>query len=65
MNNKKIGLIAILLLLGTLFYAFDLNRFVKLSYIKENQILFADFVAAKPLFVASAFFVVYVHLHLR
>lgn len=60
MSNKKIGLIAVLLLLGALLYVFDLSQFVNLSYIKENQTKFAEFFAAKPLFVASVFFVVYV-----
>ena len=60
MNYKKLGLLVLLLLLIGVFFAFDLNRFFTLGYLKSSQAQFADLLSAKPLWVISSFFAIYV-----
>ncbi len=60
MSRKKLLLIAALLVLITLFFGFDLGRFLSLDSIKSRQLEFAALYAERPLTVIAAYFAIYV-----
>ncbi|MEX1166548.1 MAG: FAD-dependent oxidoreductase [Hydrogenophaga sp.] len=60
MNLRKVLLIAALLVGLGMFFAFDLDRFLTLEYLKSSQAAFADSYARQPLTFAAGYFLVYV-----
>jgi pyruvate/2-oxoglutarate dehydrogenase complex dihydrolipoamide dehydrogenase (E3) component/uncharacterized membrane protein YdjX (TVP38/TMEM64 family) len=60
MSRRKLLLIAVLVALVGVFFAFDLGRFLSLDYIKQSQAGFAALYAERPALVIGAFFAVYV-----
>ena len=60
MNPKKLGLLALIVLLVGAFFFFDLGRFFTLESIKARQSEIQSLFAARPFYVAAVFFGVYV-----
>lgn len=60
MNRNKLILCIALLTIGYLFYALDLQQYLNLSYIKEQQQTFADYYQQNPILVAGGFSAIYV-----
>lgn len=60
MSRSKLLLIAVLVALVALFFAFDLGRFLSLEQLKRSQASFASLYAERPAFVIGAFFALYV-----
>jgi pyruvate/2-oxoglutarate dehydrogenase complex dihydrolipoamide dehydrogenase (E3) component/uncharacterized membrane protein YdjX (TVP38/TMEM64 family) len=60
MKNKKLLILVALLVLITLFFAFNLGRFFSLTFIKEQQSSFAALYDERPVFVTVVFFAIYV-----
>ena len=60
MKNKKIAILALLVVLVVLFFALNLGRFFSLEFIKAQQASFAAVYDQKPVAVTLAFFAVYV-----
>ncbi|HMC14350.1 MAG TPA: pyridine nucleotide-disulfide oxidoreductase, partial [Albitalea sp.] len=60
MSRKKLLLIAALAIAVVLFFAFDLGRFLSLSYVKERQAEFSTLYADRPALVIGGFFALYV-----
>ncbi|WP_237063341.1 MULTISPECIES: TVP38/TMEM64 family protein [Microbulbifer] len=58
--TKKIVLIALLLLLGIGFFAFDLNQYLTLESLKQGQAQFAQWQRQSPLLVALLFAALYI-----
>ncbi len=56
----KIALVATIVILVVLFFAFDLQRFLTLEYLKTRQLAFADFYAAHRSLTIAIYFVLYV-----
>jgi dihydrolipoamide dehydrogenase len=56
----KILLIATIIILIIAFFAFDLQRFLTLGYLKGQQAAFAEFYAANRLLTIALYFVLYV-----
>ena len=56
----KILLIATIIVIIIAFFAFDLQRFLTLDYLKMQQAAFAEFYAANRLLTISLYFVLYV-----
>ncbi|MFH1138779.1 MAG: TVP38/TMEM64 family protein [Pseudomonadota bacterium] len=59
-NTKKIAVVLVLALPAVLFFAFDLQRFFTLSFIKESQAGFQSLYREWPLLVPGAFFLIYI-----
>ena len=60
MKSGKVVLIALILVLIALFFAFDLGRFLSLAYIKSKQADITAFYGANPLQTMAGFFAAYV-----
>ena len=60
MKNKKIAMLALLVVLVVLFFALNLGRFFSLEFIKAQQASFAEVYGRRPVAVTLAFFAVYV-----
>jgi pyruvate/2-oxoglutarate dehydrogenase complex dihydrolipoamide dehydrogenase (E3) component/uncharacterized membrane protein YdjX (TVP38/TMEM64 family) len=60
MSRQKLLLIAALLVLIGVFFAFDLGRFLSLDYLKSRQLDFAALYAERPALVIGAYFGIYV-----
>ena len=60
MNNKKLVLAIVLLVLIAAFFVFDLGRFFSLAYLKSSQAEFAELYGNHPAAVIGVFFVAYV-----
>ncbi len=60
MNAKKLILCFALLTIGYLFYALDLQQYLNLAYIKEQQQTFTDYYQQNPALVIGGFVTVYV-----
>jgi pyruvate/2-oxoglutarate dehydrogenase complex dihydrolipoamide dehydrogenase (E3) component/uncharacterized membrane protein YdjX (TVP38/TMEM64 family) len=60
MSRRKLLLIAVLVAFGAAFFAFDLGRFLSLTYIKQSQAGFAALYAERPALVIGVFFAAYV-----
>jgi pyruvate/2-oxoglutarate dehydrogenase complex dihydrolipoamide dehydrogenase (E3) component/uncharacterized membrane protein YdjX (TVP38/TMEM64 family) len=60
MKNKKIAILAALVVLVVLFFALNLGRFFSLEFIKAQQASFAAAYDARPVMVTLVFFAVYV-----
>ncbi|MGH8596564.1 MAG: FAD-dependent oxidoreductase, partial [Gammaproteobacteria bacterium] len=60
MSRNKLLLVAILVVLVGVFFAFDLGRFFDLEYLKGRQAEFAAQYAAHPWRVIAAYFTIYV-----
>jgi pyruvate/2-oxoglutarate dehydrogenase complex dihydrolipoamide dehydrogenase (E3) component/uncharacterized membrane protein YdjX (TVP38/TMEM64 family) len=60
MNAKKWAVAAAIVALIIGFFAFDLGRYLSLDYLKQSQAQLADVYARQPLWVAGAYFAVYV-----
>ena len=60
MNNRKLLLLAVLVLLVAAFFALDLGRFFSLEYIRGAREDFAALYRTHPLPVIGAFFAIYV-----
>ena len=58
-TNKTIALVALVALI-TLYFVFDLGRYLSLAFIKEQQSSFAALYDARPVFITIVFFAVYV-----
>jgi len=56
----RLLLVAAIILLIIAFIAFDLQRFLTLAYLKEQQQVFADFYAANRVLTIALYFVIYV-----
>jgi dihydrolipoamide dehydrogenase len=59
-RHAKIILIATIVILIVVFFAFDLQRFLTLEYLKDRQHAFADFYAANRLLTVAIYFILYV-----
>jgi pyruvate/2-oxoglutarate dehydrogenase complex dihydrolipoamide dehydrogenase (E3) component/uncharacterized membrane protein YdjX (TVP38/TMEM64 family) len=59
-NLRKILLLVAVLLGIAAFFAFDLGRFLSLSYLQQSQATLAELTARSPLQVALAYFAIYV-----
>ncbi|MGW8312973.1 MAG: pyridine nucleotide-disulfide oxidoreductase, partial [Desulfuromonadales bacterium] len=59
-RSAKTVLVATLILLIVIFFAFDLQRFLTLEYLKTRQLAFADFYADNRLTTIIIYFVIYV-----
>lgn len=59
MNPKIILALVVIALIGA-FFAFDLQQYLSLEYLKQQQGALNEFYADKPLLVAGAFFIMYV-----
>lgn len=60
MNRNKLLLCIGLLAIGYLFYALDLQQYLNLAYIKEQQQTFADYYQQNPALVIGGFMAFYV-----
>lgn len=60
MSRNKLVLIAGLLVLVALFFAFDLGRFLSLAYLKQSQGEFAALYDERPVVVIGSFLLIYV-----
>lgn len=60
MNKTKTILLAALLILGALFFIFDLGQYFNLDYLKEKQNAMDAFYAQHPLTTASFYFLLYI-----
>ena len=60
MNSRKIVLLAALVGLIALFFAFDVGRFFSLAFIKEQQSAFAALYEQRPVMVTAVFVAIYV-----
>ncbi len=60
MNLKKVGLLALVVLLIGAFFFFDLGRFFTLESIKSRQTEVQALFAARPFYVAAVYFGIYV-----
>ncbi len=60
MNWKKLGAALFVVLLIVLFFAFNLERFLSLDYLKRSQAALAGFYARQPLTVVASYFALYV-----
>ena len=60
MKNKKIAMLALLVVLVVLFFALNLGRYFSLEFIKAQQASFAEVYGRRPVAVTLAFFAVYV-----
>ena len=60
MSRNKLLLIGLLVVCIAAFFVFDLGRFLSLDYLKSRQLEFAALYAERPLWVISAYFVLYV-----
>ncbi|WP_027722822.1 TVP38/TMEM64 family protein [Maridesulfovibrio zosterae] len=58
--KKKIFILIFLVLVATLFFAFDLDRFFTLEYIKNSRQEFQIFYDQQPVFTVFLFFITYV-----
>ncbi len=56
----KFFLVAAIILLVIVFFAFDLQRFLTLAYLKEQQLAFANFYASNRLLTIAIYFALYV-----
>ena len=57
---KKILLLVIATILGICFFAFDLQQYLTLSYLKESQAGFADLYQQKPVMVIGGYMLIYI-----
>ncbi len=62
MSSKfaRLLLMAMIVLLVIAFFAFDLQRFLTLAYLKEQQLAFANFYASNRLLTIAIYFALYV-----
>ncbi len=60
MNLRKVLLLIGVLLGVVAFFAFDLNRFFSLDFLKESQARFAALRETQPLALAAGFFLIYI-----
>ncbi len=60
MNTKKLALVLLVIAAIGAFFAFDLDRFFTLDFIKKSQAQLAQLYAQKPLTVIASFFAIYV-----
>ncbi len=62
MSSKfaRLLLLAMIVLLVIAFFAFDLQRFLTLAYLKEQQLAFANFYASNRLLTIAIYFALYV-----
>ena len=59
-RNAKLILVATIIVLIVAFFAFDLQRFLTLEYLKDRQQAFSDFYAANRLLTIAIYFILYV-----
>jgi len=57
---KKIVLVVIATILGICFFAFDLQQYLTLTYLKESQTSFADLYQEKPVIVIGGYMLIYI-----
>jgi uncharacterized membrane protein YdjX (TVP38/TMEM64 family) len=60
MNRTRLALLALVIALIAVFFAFDLQRFLSLEYLKAQQAAIGSLYAAHPIGVIAAYFAVYV-----
>ena len=60
MNPKKIWLVAVLVLLGALFFYFDLGRYLALTSLKSNRVVLVEFYERHQFFMVAIFIIVYI-----
>lgn len=60
MNRKKLAILAVIAVLITLFFAFDLKRYLTLDALKANRQALLDFYAAHRFATVAGFITVYV-----
>jgi uncharacterized membrane protein YdjX (TVP38/TMEM64 family) len=60
MNQKKIWIVAVLILLGASFFYFDLGRYLTLTSLKSNRAALVEFYESHRLVMIGLFIVVYV-----
>ncbi|MEN8686025.1 MAG: pyridine nucleotide-disulfide oxidoreductase, partial [Desulfuromonadales bacterium] len=59
-RNNKILLVVTIIILVAVFFAFDLQRFLTLEYLKDRQQAFADFYSANRILTIAIYFILYV-----
>jgi len=57
---RKLVLVSIILIVIAVFWAFDLNRFLTLAYLKESQERFTDYYSRHRLLVIGFYMVIYI-----
>jgi len=57
---RKLVLVSIILVVIAVFWAFDLNRFLTLAYLKESQERFTDYYSRHRLLVIGFYMVIYI-----
>ncbi|MES9861412.1 MAG: FAD-dependent oxidoreductase [Candidatus Thiodiazotropha sp. LLP2] len=60
MNSRKLILFLVIAIAVILFFAFDLDRYLTLDYLKSQRDAIVSWKEAQPLFASVSFFVVYV-----
>lgn len=60
MNRKKIWIVAVILILGALFFYFDLGKYLTLASLKENRQALLEFYEHHQTSMVAIFIVVYV-----
>ncbi len=60
MNNKKITLIILFILLVALFFSLDIAQYLDLGYIKSQQSTIDNYYATKPILTGFIFFISYI-----
>ena len=60
MNNKKIALIILFIILVALFFSLDIAQYLDLGYIKSQQSTIDNYYATKPILTGFIFFISYI-----
>ncbi|MEW8206836.1 MAG: pyridine nucleotide-disulfide oxidoreductase, partial [Candidatus Thiodiazotropha taylori] len=60
MNSRKLILLSVIVIAVILFFAFDLDRYLTLDYLKSQRDAIIAWKDAQPLLASVSFFVVYV-----
>jgi pyruvate/2-oxoglutarate dehydrogenase complex dihydrolipoamide dehydrogenase (E3) component/uncharacterized membrane protein YdjX (TVP38/TMEM64 family) len=60
MDKKKLIILLAVIAAAIAFFLFDLGRFFSLTYIKQSQQTFSDLYNARPVFITTVFFAIYV-----
>ncbi|TVS17783.1 MAG: pyridine nucleotide-disulfide oxidoreductase [Gammaproteobacteria bacterium] len=60
MQSSKLILISVIAAAIAAFFAFDLGQYLSLEFLREQQTLFAEVYASRPLETLAAFFAIYV-----
>jgi uncharacterized membrane protein YdjX (TVP38/TMEM64 family) len=60
MNNKKLALVIVFIILIALFFSFDIAQYLNLAYIKSQQSVIDNYYALNPVRTGLIFFISYI-----